>query len=45
VEVGPGGEITVPFHVAGELDANARGIRVTFEGTANDKANATRTYG
>lgn len=44
-EVAPGGETTVRFNVAGELDAKARGVLVTLEGTANYKANVTRTYG
>jgi len=45
VEVAPGGEITVRFNVAGELDAKARGVQVALNGTANYKANVTRTYG
>lgn len=45
VEVAPGGEITVRFDVVGELGDKARGVRVALEGTANYKANVTRTYG
>jgi hypothetical protein len=44
-EVAPGGEITVRFDVAGDLDEKARGIRVALEGTASYKGNVTRTYG
>ena len=44
-EAAPGTDVTVRFEVTGELDAKARAVRVTLEGTANYKANVTRTYG
>jgi hypothetical protein len=44
-EVAPGGEVAVRFEVLGQLDAKARGIRLTLEGTGSYKVNVTRTYG
>src|SRR5690349_21577811 len=44
-EAAPGSAIAVRYEVTGELDAKARAVRVTLEGTANYKANVTRTYG
>ncbi len=44
-EVAPGGRVMVRFEVTGELDAKARAVRVSLEGTGNYKAKVTRSYG